>query len=118
MNSLQQSSSEEFVASRISQSPTGRIRLLESIPERKNKQHALHFARYVDDCVIFVRSERAGKRVMKFPIIRACLPLDLILPDQPNRHLRTRMSSVVWEPGVKIPRRPDWCALHVHKLMW
>ncbi len=64
MNSLQQSSSEEFVASRISKSPTGRIRLLESIPERKNMQRALHFARYVDDCVIFVRSERAGKRIM------------------------------------------------------
>ena len=95
MNSLQQSSSEEFVASRISKSPTGRIRLLESIPERKNMQHALHFARYVDDCVIFVRSERAGKRVMKCSIIRACLPLDLILPDQPNRHLRTRTSGGV-----------------------
>ena len=88
MNSLQQSSSEEFVASRISQSPTGRIRLLESIPERKNMQRALHFARYVEDCVIFVRSERGGKRVMEFPVIRARLPLDPILPDQPNRHLR------------------------------
>ena len=61
MNSLQQSSSEEFVASRISKSPTGRIRLLESIPERKNMQRVLHFTRYVDDCVIFVRSERGGK---------------------------------------------------------
>ena len=45
MNSLQQSSSEEFVASRISQSPTGQIRLLESIPDRKNMQRALHLVR-------------------------------------------------------------------------
>ncbi len=52
-------------------------------------QRALHFARYVEDCVTFVRSQRAGKRVMAFPIIRACLPLDLTLPDQPNRHLRS-----------------------------
>ncbi len=74
MNSLQQSSSEEFVASRISKSPTGRIRLLESIPERKNMQRALHFARYVDDCVIFVRSERGGKRVMNFPSIGLVFP--------------------------------------------
>ena len=88
MNSLQQSSSEEFVASRISKSPTGRIRLRESIPERKTMQRALHFARYVDDCVTFVRSERAGKRVMEFSITRDRLPLDLFLPDQPNRHLR------------------------------
>ena len=95
MNSLQQSSSEEFVASRISKSLTGWIRLLESIPERKNMQRVLHFARYVEDCVIFVRSERGGKRVMKFPIIRARLPLDPILPDQPNRHLRTRTSGGV-----------------------
>ncbi len=84
MNSLQQSSSEEFVASRISKSPTGQIRLLDSILERKNMQRALHFARNVDDCVIFVRSERGGKRMMKFPIIRARLPLDLTLPDQPT----------------------------------
>ena len=74
MNSLQQSSSEEFVASRISKSPTGRIRLLESIPERKNMQRALHFARYVDDCVIFVRSERGGKRVMNFPSFGLVFP--------------------------------------------
>ena len=67
-----------------SKSPTVQIRLLESIPERKNMQRVLHFARYVEDCVIFVRSERGGKRVMKFPIIRARLPLDLILPDQPT----------------------------------
>ncbi len=51
-------------------------------------QRALHFARYVDDCVTFVRSERAGKRVMEFSITRDRLPLDLFLPDQPNRHLR------------------------------
>ena len=74
MNSLQQSSSEECVASRISKSPTGRIRLLESIPERKNMQRALHFARYVDDCVIFVRSERGGKRVMNFPSFGLVFP--------------------------------------------
>ncbi len=89
MNSLQLTSLEEFVASRISKSPTGRIRLRESISERKTMQRALHFARYVEDCVTFVRSQRAGKRVMAFPIIRACLPLDLTLPDQPNRHLRS-----------------------------
>ena len=59
-------SSEEFIASRISQSPTGRIRLLESIRERKNMQRAqraLHFVRHAEDCVIFVRSEGTGKRV-------------------------------------------------------
>ncbi len=59
-------SSEEFIASRISQSPTGQVRLLESILERKNMQRAqrgLHFVRHAKDCVIFVRSERAGKRV-------------------------------------------------------
>jgi hypothetical protein len=59
-------SSEEFIASRISQRPTGQIRLLESIRERKNMQPTqweLHFVRHAKDCVIFVRSERAGKRV-------------------------------------------------------
>ena len=70
MNSMQQSSSEEFVASRISQSPTGQIRLL----ERKNMQHELHFARNVDDCVIFVRSERGGKRMMNFPSFGLVFP--------------------------------------------
>ena len=34
-------SSEEFIASRVSESPTGQIRLLESILERKNMQRAL-----------------------------------------------------------------------------
>ncbi len=60
-------SSEEFIASRISQSPTGQIRLLESIRERKHMQRAqreLHFVRHAKDGIIFVRSERAGKRVM------------------------------------------------------
>ncbi len=95
MNSSQLTSLEEFVASRISKSPTGRIRLRESISERKTMQRALHFASYADDCVTFVRSQRAGKRVMAFPIIRDRLPLDLILPDQPNRHLRTRSSGGV-----------------------
>jgi hypothetical protein len=86
MNSLQQSnqrelnlksgeaqvsedySSEEFIASRISQSPTGQVRLLESIQERKHMQRAqgeLHFVRHAEDCVIFVRSEGTGKRVME-----------------------------------------------------
>ncbi len=37
MNSLQLTSSEEFVASRISKSPTGRIRLRESIPECEHR---------------------------------------------------------------------------------
>ena len=74
MNSLQQSSSEEFVASRISKSPTGRIRLLESILERKNMQRALHFVHYAEDCVIFVRSERGGKRVMEFQSLGLVFP--------------------------------------------
>ena len=60
MNSWQQSSSEEFVASRISKSPTGRIRLLESLPERKNMQRALHFARNVDDCVPRMQTPEKG----------------------------------------------------------
>ena len=84
MNSSQLTSLEEFVASRISKSPTGRIRLRESISERKIMQRALHFARDVDDCVTFVRSERVGKWVMEFPIIRDRLPLDPNLPDQPT----------------------------------
>ena len=61
-------SSEESIASRVSKSPTGQVRLLESILERKNMQRAqrgLHFARYAQDCVSFVRSERVGKRVME-----------------------------------------------------
>ena len=74
MNSWQQSSSEEFVASRISQSPTGRIRLLESILERKIMQRALHFARDADDCVIFVRSQRGGKRMMNLQLLRLVFP--------------------------------------------
>ena len=59
-------SSEEFIASRISQSPTGQIRLLERVRERKHMQRAqceLHFVHHAEDCVIFVRSEGTGKRV-------------------------------------------------------
>ncbi len=62
------------MASRASESPTGRIRLLESIPERKNKQRALHFARNVDDFVIFVRSKRGGKLMMNFPSFGLAFP--------------------------------------------
>ncbi len=107
MNSLQLTSLEEFVASRISKRPTGRIRLRVSIPERKTMQRALHFARYVEDCVTFVRSERAGKRGMEFTITRARLPLDLFLPDQPNRHLRTRSSGGVGEAPREGRPYPD-----------
>ncbi len=74
MNSSQLTSLEEFVASRISQSPTGQIRLLKSIPERKNMQRALHFVRYAEDCVIFVRSEWAGTRVMDFQSLGLVFP--------------------------------------------
>ncbi len=33
--------------------------------DKELEKRGLHFVRYADDCVIFVRSERAGKRVMK-----------------------------------------------------
>ena len=113
MNTLQQSSSEECVASRISKSPTGRIRLLESIPERKNMQRALHFARYVDDCVIFVRSERGGKRVMNFPSFglvfpwtRSCLISRTATYGMPRRSpLGRRRDPYEWWCGLSITHK-------------
>ena len=33
--------------------------------DKELEKRGLHFVRYADDCVIFVRSERAGKRVME-----------------------------------------------------
>ncbi len=33
--------------------------------DKELERRGLHFVRYADDCVIFVRSERAGKRVME-----------------------------------------------------
>ena len=60
------------------------------------------------------------------PIIRACLPLDLILPDQPNRHLRHATAKpvraktgpvrvVVWEgrpyPDMRLNGYSTCCLL-------
>ena len=58
---------EAFIAKSLSESPTGEVRLMESILERANMQRAprrgLQFVRFADDCVIYVRSKRAGDRV-------------------------------------------------------
>ena len=40
-------------------------------------------------------------------ITRACVPLDLILPDQPNRRIRTRTSGGVGGGSCEAPPYPD-----------
>jgi len=63
-------SSEDFIASRLSESPAGQIRLMESICERNYMRRAqlersgLRYACTAKDCVIFVGDEQATNRVM------------------------------------------------------
>jgi hypothetical protein len=63
-------SSEDFIASRLSESPTGQIRLMESIGERNNMRRAhleksgLRYACAAKDCVICGGDEQATNRVM------------------------------------------------------
>jgi len=69
-------SSEGFIALRLSESPTGQIRLMESICERNYIRRAqleksgLRYACTAKDCVIFVGDKQATNRVMtKLPEI-------------------------------------------------
>ena len=63
-------SSEEFIASRLSESPAGQIRLMESICDRNYMGRAqleksgLRYACAAKDCVIFVGNKQATNRVM------------------------------------------------------
>ena len=53
----------------------------------------------------FVRSKLVGEQVVSITL--AYVPLDLILPDQPNRAVRTRMLRGVGGGSCEAPPYPD-----------